>query len=45
MISKDLVRDFRGNTIRSEADIPGGALFRNELLDCEPPNCVRLSSE
>jgi ABC-type nitrate/sulfonate/bicarbonate transport system substrate-binding protein len=45
MISKDLVRDFRGNVITSEADIPGGTLFRNELLDCEPPNCVRLSSE
>jgi ABC-type nitrate/sulfonate/bicarbonate transport system substrate-binding protein len=45
MISMDLVRDFRGNAIKSEADVPGGTLFRNELLDCEPPNCVRLSSE
>jgi ABC-type nitrate/sulfonate/bicarbonate transport system substrate-binding protein len=45
MISKDLVRDFRGNPVRTEADVPGGTLFRNELLDCEPPNCVRLSSD
>ncbi|HWC30211.1 MAG TPA: ABC transporter substrate-binding protein, partial [Dehalococcoidia bacterium] len=45
MVAQGLVRDFRNNPIRSEAEIPGGALFRNELLDCEPPNCVRLSSD
>jgi ABC-type nitrate/sulfonate/bicarbonate transport system substrate-binding protein len=45
MIQQNLVRDFRDNLIKAEADIPGGALFRNELLDCEPPDCVRLSSE
>jgi ABC-type nitrate/sulfonate/bicarbonate transport system substrate-binding protein len=45
MVAQGLVRDFRGNAIKSEAEVPGGPLFRNELLDCEPPNCVRLSSE
>ncbi|HLG11144.1 MAG TPA: ABC transporter substrate-binding protein [Dehalococcoidia bacterium] len=45
MLAQGLVRDFRNNPIKTEADIPGGALFRNELLDCEPPDCVRLSSE
>ena len=45
MIEQSLVRDFRGNAVKSEADVPGGTLFRNELLDCEPPDCARLSSD
>jgi ABC-type nitrate/sulfonate/bicarbonate transport system substrate-binding protein len=44
MLGQGIVADLRNILYGPNRELPGGALFKNELLDCEAPDCVRLFS-